>query len=435
MRNRILMLLLLIPLVTFSQSPVRLDLEKSINMALKGNNELRISRLEKEKADEKVSEAYGSAIFPTIRGSINYSRAIERGIITIETPFFSGSFPQGTENTLTIGANLEQPLFTGAVFLAVRVAKTYAEIANQMYEGRKQEIAVNVARAYYSLLLSREVVELSRVNYELAEENFRNTEKMYEAGIVPEYDLIRARVQAANILPEVQQSENSLRMSENMLKILTGLELSAEIIIEDSLFFNMREEPDYQEALQQLYNRNRTLKQLELQVSLQDDAAKYEFSKHFPELYFTGNWQTQAQENDPRPFNDWRYNRSFYLGLNLRVPIFDGFQTSSKVTQAKLTHEQAKEEHIGRRKQIESRLEEVLLSLKHTRERIISFRGTITQAETGYEIASKRYASGVGAQLELVDAMAQLTRARVNYYGAIYDYHILHAELNQLIAD
>ena len=166
-----------------------------------------------------------SSVFPKINGFAEYNRAIKRGVIIIETPFFNGSFPQGTENTLTVGATLEQPLFTGAIFLAVRIAETYADIQNKFVEASQDEVIVSVKKAYYSVLLADEVVNLAKMNLSLAQDNLKNTEAMFNAGVVPEYDYVRAKVQVQNLIPELQQTENSYILAKNLLKLLTGLDL------------------------------------------------------------------------------------------------------------------------------------------------------------------------------------------------------------------
>jgi outer membrane protein len=418
----------------YSQDTLKLTLDKSIELALKFNHDIKLAQLDRDKADEQVDEAWGVSVLPTISGNVNYSYALKRGEFVIETPFFSGSFPQGTEHTLTLGATLEQPLFTGAIFLAVRVAKTYAEIAQKMFQATQSEVIVNVKKAYYSHLLSKEVLELSKLNLELAQDNLKNTESMYTAGVVPEYDFVRAKVQVQNLIPEVQQAENAVIISANLLKLITGLELSQPVGVDDSLFFKPRENLDHEDSKQLLMERNHIIKQLQLQVSLRDDAASYEFTKHFPELYFTSNWQSQAQENDPRPFNDWRYKNSVYIGLNLKVPIFNGFQTTSKVQQAEIDLLKAREEYAKNSKILNNNLHETMLNAEQTKERVESYKATIGEAELGYDIASKRYTTGVGTQLEVVDAMVSLSRAKVNYYTAVYDYYILNSEIDKLVS-
>lgn len=419
---------------SFSQS-INLDLQTAINLALKNNHDLKLAKLDKLKADELVTEAWGSAIFPEITGFANYRRALKRGEITIETPFFTGSFPEGTENTLSFGANLEQPLFTGAVFLAVRVAKVYAEIAEKGVFASESEVIVNVKKAYYSTLLSEEVLELSKLSVQLAENNLKDSEALYNAGLVSEYDLVRSKVQVKTLLPQVEEAQKSVILSRNLLKLVTGLDMESEIIIDDSLNYNQRMLSDFNDYKEMMLNENYRLQQLKLQINLQDDAVSYEFTKHFPELYFNAGWASTAQENDPRSFNQWRYKNAVYVGLNLRVPIFNGFQTTSRVQQAKIDLWKTEEELVRSSKLLKNKLQEITLSLNETEKKIEAYASTIDEAQLGYDLSVKRYASGLGTQLEMVDGLLSLTRAKVNYYSSVYDYHILQAELDQLLSN
>jgi outer membrane protein TolC len=212
------------------------------------------------------------------------------------------------------------------------------------------------------------------------------------------------------------------------------LPIEQPIAINDSLAFNEIEVNDYPALSSAMEEKNFSLQQLKLQIELQDKAASYEFSRHLPELFFFGNWAAIAQENDPRSFSDWRYKNSIYIGLNLKVPIFNGWQTTSRVNQAEIELEKIKEQYELTNNTLKNRLENILLGIKETRFQIDAYSSTIEQAQTGYDISLKRYNSGVGTQLETIDSLVELTRARVNYLNAVYDYYVLHAELEELLS-
>ena len=421
--------------VTFGQTELVLDLDKCIELALDRSHDLKLAELEKEKADEQISEAFGSSVLPDIKGSVDYRRALKLGEIIINIPgFFSGSFPQGTKNTLSVGVTVDQPLFTGAVFFATRIANIYAEIWHKSYYSTKAALIKDVKRAYYALLVSRQFLELSNITLKAARDNFKDTEAMYNAGLAPEYDYIRANVQVQNILPELVRAENSIVLAENSLKLVIGLDLEQQIEIKDSLVFNKIDIENYENSTLILEEKNFTLQQLRLQIELMDKAASYEFSKHFPELYFFGSWLASAQEDDVRPFSDWRYINSVYVGLNLKVPIFNGWQTTSKVDQAEIEVLKAQEEYQRTNKFLKNQLEDILLKIEEKQFQIDAYSATIEQAQLGYDIALKRYSSGIGTQLENIDSLVELTRAKINYLNAVFDYYDLHARLEELLS-
>jgi len=165
-----------------------------------------------------------------------------------------------------------------------------------------------------------------------------------------------------------------------------------------------------------------------------DKAASYEFSKHFPELYLFGSWSSIAQENDPRSFSDWRYKNSVYVGVNLKVPIFNGWQTTSKVDQAEIDLLKVQEEYNKTNKLLKNQLEDILLTIEEKLFQIDAYSATIGQAQLGYDIALKRYSSGIGTQLENIDSLVELTRAKINYLDAVFEYYDLHAQLEELLS-
>jgi outer membrane protein TolC len=412
---------------------IKLDLNKAIEFAIKNNEDLKIAKYNKQIADEQLNEAWGSAVFPEIKGSVNYRRSLKKGVMTFDTPLFSGQFPIGTDNTMTASLSLDQPLFTGALFIAIRVAKTYTEIAGKIYDASKGEIFVNVQKAYYGYLLSREVLKLSEQNLQLAENNLKDTETMWNAGMVSEYDFVRAKVQVQNLVPEVEQAENTLQLSENLLKLITGIDYSQNIEISDSFSYKELQTGDKDAYLNELLTRNHTLKQLELEEKLRDDVVSARFATHFPSLYAYGSWQAEAQENDSRSFNKWRYMNSSTVGLNLKIPIFNGFQTTAQVQQAKLDYKISAENYSKTKKALRNHLQESLLNLQNNKSKVTAYGASIDQAKLAYDIAQKRFNSGVGTQLEIVDAMVALTRSKVNYFNGIYEYFISYAKLQQLL--
>ena len=147
-----------------------------------------------------------------------------------------------------------------------------------------------------------------------------------------------------------------------------------------------------------------------------------------------GSWESSAQENDPRSFNKWRYKNSVYVGLNLKVPIFDGWQTTSRVQQAEIDLMKAKETFVKTNQQLKNQLDDVLLNIEEMKNRISAYAATIDQAKLGYEISIKRYNNGLGTQLENIDALVAFTQAKVNYLKAIYNYYDLHSQLEALLA-
>lgn len=409
-----------------------LDLDKSIEIALTNNNTYKQALYDKQIAEEQVREAYGTSLFPSIDGTVNYVRALEIGEIFIEG---IGSIKLGTDNTLTAGLTLEQPLFTGAMFLAVNIAKTFEEIKNRNVQYSKSELIVNVTEAYYNVLLAEELINLAELNLKRAKQNLSNAETMYKAGLVSEYDQLKAKVQYQNIIPALTETKNQHRLAKNNLRLLLGLDFEHDIEVTEKLNYLPDEELSFELGKQLLEDNNQLLKQIELDVNLKDLTKSYRFSEHFPKLTLTGSLQAQALDNDQRAFLDWNYSRSINVGLNLSVPIFKGFSIDSKVEQADLDLKKSKEELLKVKRQLQNQLDNNLLGIKKTKEQVEAYELAVSEAERGYEISEKRYSTGLATQLEVTSALLDFTQAKVNYLTSVRDYYIYSAQLDHLLGN
>lgn len=433
--KKIILVLLFAGISLYAQKneKLKLDLQQSIILALENNHDYKQAKLDFQKAEAQVKQAYGSALFPVINGSVNYDRALKRQVITFETPFFSGTFPVGTDNTLTANVSLTQPIFRGAMFLAIKIAETFAQISAQNKDQSKLELIMQVKQAYYTHLVAKELVNLADLQLRRANENLKNTESLFKAGLVSDYDLIKAKVQYKNAIPAKSEAENQLKLSENNLKLILGIEIDSEIEIDDSISFRKIELPEFDEGLRILFMRNKVLKQVELQTKMQDYNVSYEFSKHLPELNAFGNWTVQAQENDPRIFSDWRYYNSASFGFVLKIPIFNGFTTQSQVEQAELDYKKSLEGLRKTKKTLRNEYENVLLQIEKTAEQIEAYKSAVEESEKGYSIAVKRFNAGLGTQIELTGALMEFANAKVNYLRSLQMYYVLAAQMDMLL--
>lgn len=429
-----LMILNFLALTIFAQEVQEITLEQCVKLAIKNNHLHQQALLSREKAIEQEKEAFGLSVLPQINATINYTKALELGKVTFELGGETQTFSMGSENTFTTGINIEQPLFTGAMFLATKIAKTYAEVTNKAAEYSEDDLVLQVRDAYYTYLLADSFVKLSDHQIKRAKENLDNSKIMYDAGMVAEYDYIRANVTYQNLIPEKTGALNQKKQAMNNLKMVMGSNLNTQYSISDSLIFTEKKLPDYSAGLDTLNNNNNLVQQMKLQTDLQDLNASYEWTKHLPEIQAFGNWQVQAMDEYFVP-EDWDYFNSSNVGISLKLPIFKGNAISSKVAQAEIEHKISVENYIYTKENAKNNYENVLLQINQSEEQISGYIIAMEQAERGYQISVKRFNSGLGTQLEITDAQGALISSQVNYLQSVYDYLLNHARLDLLLGN
>lgn len=413
-----------------------LTIDEAIRIALQKNQDLASARLEVEKANAKVSEAIGTAL-PAFDLSGRYTRALKRPVFFL--PDFSDlnsgrtvPIRVGSDHAVEMTLSARQVLFNVAVITGVGAARIYLDAARDMYRSKQAETIAKVRKAFYSVLLAKEVSLMMQSNLQNAEENLKNVRLMKQQGLVSEYDELRAIVGVENLKPAVIQAENTYALAIDGLRMAMGVDPSEEYLIQGMLDFTPVDQGILASAMEMVLEKNSSLSALRHQVNVNKAIVNIERSNYLPTLAAFGNYQYQVAKNDLK-ISTRDFVGSSIIGLQLSINLFQGLQTNARVDQAKVDVRKAEEQLTSVENSLRTAVHSVLLQLEQSRRRVEAQEKTVEQAERGYTIATTRFTSGSGTQLEVNDAQLALTQAKVNRMQAIYDYLVASADLDQLI--
>lgn len=429
----LLLVLLLFATKLFAEDPrtYHLTLTDAVQLALKQNPDLQTSRLEVDRADARVSEAWGN-VFPSIDFAGRYTRTLKR-------PVFFATFG-GEQTEIEIGANHaldlsltgRQILFNGAVFVGVGAAKVYSQLSRDLYEGKKVETVTKVRKAYYGALLAREVVGMMQSSLRNAEDNLRNVLLLKRQGIVSDYDELRASVQVENLRPSVIQSENNYELALDALRNTIGVDKGMVFTVADSLSMVSVDESLIARAEELALESNPNLKAVNNQIDLNGAVVNAERSNYLPTIAAFGQYQYQAAK-DIFNFSTNDLIGSAQVGLSVSMNIFQGLQTNARVEQAQIEQMKSEEQRTILERSLRTGVHSVVGTLRQSRKRIEAQEKTVETAERGYKIAAARFAANSATQLEVNDAQLALTQSKVNRIQALYDYLVAAADLDQLL--
>jgi outer membrane protein TolC len=426
------------PLALHAQSrdTVRLTLSDAITQAINNNKQLDISRLAIENADAQVKEAYSSTL-PSVTINGRYQRNIQNQVFYL--PGADGSVHPieiGSANAISTDVTVNQIVYNSAAFSAPNTAESYAKISRQQLRGDAAQTVLDVKRAYYGALLAREALRVNETLLVNAEENMKNAEALFKAGLRAEFDALRAEVQVANQRPVVVQAQDNYLAAIDNLKLLLGNVGDKEIDLTENLVRPISEtqgvEPSVAAAEGVLEQNNAQLQALKLTADVNRQLIDIKKSDYLPTVSLFGTYQLQAQADN---FTDLSFQPSSYIGLNLSFNLFNGFKTRSQVQEAQVQYEQSKirEEQVN--DALKTQLGIVLRNIQYARQRIETGDATIGQAERAYKIATTSYKAGTGTQLQINDADLALAQSKLNQLNAVYDYNVAMAELEQLLGD
>jgi outer membrane protein len=414
----------------------RLTIDDAVRIALERNQQLASSRFEVRKAQAQVNEAYGTAL-PALDLRGDYSRALKKPVFFLPdfgNPESNRIVPIeiGSDHAFNITLSARQKIFDYAVFTGVGAAKVYANAAREMYRAKELEVTANVRIAFYGVLLAAEVRDMMYANLQNAEENLRNVRLLSSQGIVSEYDELRATVGVDNLRPSVIQAENSYALALDALKGAMGIDVREDIEVEGELEFREVNRELLTSAQNNVLTTNASLQAMRLQVDVNRAFISYERSQYIPTVELFGNYQYQAAKNQ-FDFSGNDFIGSSIVGISLSFNIFQGFQTNSRVQQARMELRKSEQQLSAYETALKTIVHSTLLRIEEADRRVQSQDRTVEQAEKGYRIATTRYVNGSGTQLEVNDAQLALTQAKLNKMQAVYDYLVASAELDNVL--
>lgn len=418
-----------------AQQPQVLTLKQAIQQALERNPEVLLSRLEVQRADARVREAIGTAL-PSVSVVAGYNRNIAPPVFflpDLRNPQ-SGRLQEvrfGAENSFQVQLQLAQVVYSQAVLVGIGASQVYAQAAREQYRAVAIQTVASVKKAFYGALLGRELLEATRASLRRAERFAQDTRVLASQGLVAEYDALRAGVQLEHIRTLVAQAELGYVAALRQLKLLVGLrqEDSVELVGDLEAEYGRADSTAEQELIERVLQQNAQLQAVRLQERLQQEVIRLFRAESYPAVVALGGLSYQGQSATWRNFVT---AVSSVVGVQLSFSLFQGLQTAARVEQAELEQQklQQQRERLQEGLKVQALLarQQVLVA----RQQLEASRGAVAQAERGYEIARTRYSTGLGSQLEVIDADAALRQARSNYAQALYNYLAAWTDLEAL---
>ena len=122
-------------------------------------------------------------------------------------------------------------------------------------------------------------------------------------------------------------------------------------------------------------------------------------------------------------------------GVVLTIPIFDGYSTPTRLRRKEKEIAQAVDVHDDRMDDIVLEVKKAHLNVRDAGARIPVAQKSIDQAQDNLRITRDQYAEGWLTSADVLREADRLSRTRVNYYRALYDYHSAFASLVHVLGD
>jgi len=436
-----------------------LTLPEAVSIAMERSRRLGDARLGRDAAEERVTEAR-SRVLPRVDLSLRYIRHISAPPAFLPAIILDPDadpdeliqVPLGLDNRWTSALTVEQPLLAVPSWLRVRVAERNRALQTEAVRGEAHTVITRVRGLYYDVLLGAEQERLAANALDRARASLQETQALHREGLASEYDVLRFRVEVANLEPEVRRARNAHRHGLRALAVEIGIDHDPETLaVSGSLAALDLDAPEAngransvilasfgaepgtvgaEALLARAFADRSELRQLGIEREMRRGAVRAERAEFLPRISLFGSYDIEAQQDGaPRFFGDQRgYGR--LVGVQLSLPLFTGFARTARMDRLQAEARQTTERLRFAREGTEAEVRSLLEVVEESRLRARGQRLAVGEAERAYQTVGALYRQGIGSRLEVADAQVALRRSELNYAEAVHEYLVARARLD-----
>jgi len=436
--------LVFLGLAVLPQDTLRLSLPDAVTLALRDADEVKRAYADVAITEAQVTTSRASAL-PQLRLSGTYNHVFANARARAVNQVFN------QPNTYNVNANLSQTLFQGGrEFASWRAAKRVREASRLTAGETRAEVAVGVLRAYLAASLAERFEHIRGENLILASQRVDQSQQLFTAGRVARYDVLRSRVERANLEPLVIQARNDRELALLELRRLLNLPPDAPIHLTTTI--DSTSVPLILAAASDddANGRDRaSVRAAELTARARRDAVSVARADWLPTIsvffqsgvqafpvsgFPPGRGETSARfcpEGSPADRScqngGWFGDRA--MGVNFSWPLFDGLRAKGAMDLARAQLEVAEIALAQEREAVSLEIARARAELSRSRAVFAARRQTVTEADEAFRLASLRYSRGIGTSLEVSDSQLQMLISQTDEAQSAVDLYLAAAEL------
>ena len=331
---------------------------------------------------------------------------------------------------------LEQNIYTGgAVGSQVAIAQLNIAKANYDLQETISRVSMDVRIAFNELLLNRAKVRVHEDSVHVFEQELKGEQENFNAGIVGKLNVQRAEVALANERPEFFSAQTDLKNSYLRLAELFGTDIppgSQAPLFEISGELQYRpNHPDLNDCLARADANRGILKIREKDIQIEDQQYVLDRSATRPHVRAFSGYEIYS-ERDPEVGPEFNYGG--VVGINATWNIFDGHATKGRMQATRARRDAAVQALAAARRSVGSEVRSAFFDLQQADRVLESETKNVQTADEALDMARGNFAAGLGTQLDVLQAAADVTRTRTTRLSAIYLHNVALARLGHACA-
>ncbi len=418
--KKIVFFLLLVGFQLSAQSK-KWTLEECVDYAIKNNISIKQSELDLKTTDIDKLEAIGGFL-PTLNGNANYSMNTGASINPVTNQFQNETF-----KSMSASANSGIMLFNGLANWKTLQRAKLSKIANSYrLDKMKDDIALSIANSYLQILFNKEQLKVQKNQNLITKENIKRTQELIQAGSLPAGDIYELQATDASQEQQIVNTENAL--------LIAKIGLCQTLLLEDYANFDISDEVmdlpmtdmtnETQESI--LEKAKESVKDVKIAMANVDVAKKdvaLSRSSYLPTLTGFLGYNTRWAESIPFNFIDQlTLFDGTAVGLQLNVPILNGFATRGRVQRAKINQERSEFQLKQAELDLERNVYQAYNDVINAKKSFEAAQKTLEARKQSFNFSKERYEVGLMNSFDFSQSTIAFENAQSEVLRTKYDY-------------
>ncbi len=432
----LLMLMVLFLGISTQAQTKKWTLKECVDYALQNNISIKQTELDEETTVIGKKTAIGNFL-PSLNANASHSwniglnQNITTGLLENQTTQFTSA---GLNSNVTIYNGLQNQN-------KLRKANLSIIAAQYQLSKMKDDISLNVANAYLQILFNKENLKVQNEQLTYDEKQQRKSEEMVAAGMVARGDLLDVKATVAADKQKVIAAENTL--------FISNLSLAQLLQIEDFKTFDVAD-VDYEakpsqtmletpEAIVEKAKQDRVeLKIAKANLEIADKDVKIAKGAFQPSVIGFYSFSSRVSYSDrivgvdptgtpilsgPLPFFDQiSNNKGHNFGVQLNIPILNGFSAKTNLDRFKIALERSKTNEKQAILDLERNVYTAITNAKVALNAYDAAVAAFDARKEAFNYAKEKYAVGMMNSFDFNQAQTLYTNAQSEVLRTKYDY-------------
>ncbi|MGH8515843.1 MAG: TolC family outer membrane protein [Panacagrimonas sp.] len=369
-------------------------------------------------AEIEVRPQARAALLPQVNGSYGYQDQHEDG-----TEGFGG-LPESPvdrdseQRALTV--TLDQTVFDWAAFKRFDQAGDQVALAQARFRAAEQDLLLRITETYFGVLSADDNLRFARAEKSSLERQLDQAQRRFDVGLSAITDVQEAQARYDLTTAQEIVFEQQLASAREALREITGStsEAFATAALQTEIPLRSPEPLAVDAWLAAARNGNLDLVVATLQAQIADKGVSVARAGHYP----TVGAQAQYQDAEADGGRFTGETESETLGVQVRLPIFSGLATQSRVDEAQARREQVKAQREGTQRAVERSTRDAWLGVQSGAARVKALRQAVVSSTTALEASETGLEVGTRTAVDVLDAQSALYSAQRDYARTRYDY-------------